>query len=590
MSTGYISVQWNRQKRVYDGVLAAGLAGSLGTFVAVTFLVHPSATFETALIRGLGVTAFTLLHVILAIGPLARLDARFLPLVYNRRHLGVALGVLALAHATFALIQYHALGNADPLASLLGANRDWTSLRDFPFEWFGVVALVILSLMAATSHDFWLSVLTPPVWKQLHMLVYLAYLSLVLHVGLGFLQDERHPVYAISLGVGVVGLGLLHLLAARQERPTDETADQADWIDAGPADSIAEGRGRIALVGGERVAVFRHQDRLSCVSNVCKHQNGPLGEGRIIDGCITCPWHGHQFRPHDGTSPPPFTDSIPTFNLRIEAGRVLVNHRPNPSGTAVEPVPVPGTAAADEVAFYVGYQPKAPAGLARFLGRRVVIGLILMLGLIGTWAWAQSTYAEATFEYGTIRSVVGVVRMDPYPTLFVDETPLPRPVVRYLLAAAGKHGADAAVAGLSGHRVRISGTLAYRDQATLLEIAATEDLGPSAAGPPVAPRDLGVFSLDGEIVDSKCYLGVMNPGEGKTHRGCAARCLSGGTTPLFVTRGAGGQRLEMIMVADAMKPIVGTDRFAGKRLHLTGRVYQRSGVWFLQTELPAVAP
>jgi len=46
---------------------------------------------------------------------------------------------------------------------------------------------------------------------------------------------------------------------------------------------------------------------------------------------------------------------------------------------------------------------------------------------------------------------------------------------------------------------------------------------------------LGVVSLTGEIVDSKCYLGVMNPGQGKVHRDCAARCLSGGIPPIFIT-------------------------------------------------------
>jgi hypothetical protein len=42
-------------------------------------------------------------------------------------------------------------------------------------------------------------------------------------------------------------------------------------------------------------------------------------------------------------------------------------------------------------------------------------------------------------------------------------------------------------------------------------------------------------TVTGEIVDSKCYLGVMNPGQGKVHRDCAARCLSGGIPPIFVT-------------------------------------------------------
>ncbi len=590
MSGGYVAVQWNRQKRIYDGILGLSVAGCLGLFAGITFLTHPAATAETALIRGLGLTAFLLLHVILAIGPLARLDARFLPFLYNRRHLGVTLGMLGLAHAVFVLIQYHALGNVDPLVSLLDSNRDWTSVRDFPFEWFGLLALVILGAMAATSHDFWLSALTPPVWKRLHMLVYVAYVSLVLHVALGFLQDERHPAYVVSVALGVVALGLLHLLAARRERPADEANDTADWIDVGPAGAIREGRAVIRLVGGERVAVFRHQDRLSCVSNVCKHQNGPLGEGRIIDGCITCPWHGYQFRPHDGTSPPPFTDSIPTFNLKLAGDRVLVYRVPNPAGTEVEPVPVPGQAAIADDPFYLGYETGTAAPLARFVRSRLVIGLLLIGGLMATWAWAQRTYAASTFEYGTTRTVVGVVRMDPYPTLVVDETPLPRPVARYLLAGTGKHGAGAAMAGLSGHRVRITGTFAYRDQSTLIEVADRQDLGPAAAETPLQARDLGTFSLDGEIVDSKCYLGVMNPGQGKTHRGCAARCLSGGMTPLFVTRAADGRALELILVTAGMQPVARPDRLAGKRLRLTGRVFERNGVWFLQTGSAEVAP
>ena len=61
-------------------------------------------------------------------------------------------------------------------------------LSTFPFELLGVLALIICSLMAATSHDFWLATLTAPVWKALHMLVYVAYGLLVAHVALGSLQ------------------------------------------------------------------------------------------------------------------------------------------------------------------------------------------------------------------------------------------------------------------------------------------------------------------------------------------------------------------------------------------------------------------
>ncbi|HEX9894505.1 MAG TPA: ferric reductase-like transmembrane domain-containing protein, partial [Gemmatimonadales bacterium] len=161
MSVRYQSVNWNRQKRLYDLVLAAGVAASVGGFAAVS-LSRPHATVETALIRGLGLTAFVLLHVILVIGPLARLDRRFLPLLYNRRHLGVTMALLALGHAAFATLQYHGGGDVHPVVSLLQGAPTTRFPGEFPFEYLGLAALLVLALMAATSHDFWLSVLTPP--------------------------------------------------------------------------------------------------------------------------------------------------------------------------------------------------------------------------------------------------------------------------------------------------------------------------------------------------------------------------------------------------------------------------------------------
>ena len=81
MSLGYQAVGWNRTKKIYDTVLAAGLVLYLGVFVGIGSLVHPNATAETLLIRALGTAALLLLHVILCIGPLCRLDRRFLPLL-----------------------------------------------------------------------------------------------------------------------------------------------------------------------------------------------------------------------------------------------------------------------------------------------------------------------------------------------------------------------------------------------------------------------------------------------------------------------------------------------------------------------------
>src|SRR5882762_1153686 len=214
MSVGYQAVGWNRQKRIYDSVLIGCVFGYLGLFLGISAFVHPNATAETLLIRGFGTAALLLLHVILCIGPLCRLDRRFLPLLYNRRHLGVTMFVLALAHGTFSIFQFHALGNLNPLVSLFVSNTSYASLADFPFQALGFFALLILFLMAATSHDFWLHNLSAPVWKRLHMLVYLAYALLIGHVTLGALQSETSPLLAAVLAAGLTVITALHLTAA----------------------------------------------------------------------------------------------------------------------------------------------------------------------------------------------------------------------------------------------------------------------------------------------------------------------------------------------------------------------------------------
>ncbi len=339
MSHSYRAVGWNRQKKIYDRTLAAGVGLYLVVFIVATVLLRPNITAETLIIRAFGTAALLLLHVILVIGPLARLDRRFLPLLYNRRHLGVTMFLLAAVHGVFSIIQFHALGNVNPLVSVLAGNDQFGSVASFPFQPLGLAALVILFLMAATSHDFWLANLSAPVWKALHMFVYVAYGLIVAHVALGVLQNETSPVLAALLGVGVVVVFGLHVATGWRERPADAVVAAADagFVDVCDVNRIPEKRARVVTLAGERVAIFRYDGKVSALSAVCQHQNGPLGEGCVIDGLVTCPWHGYQYRPDTGESPAPFTERVPTFAVRVEAGRVMVDPRPNPPGTRIEP-------------------------------------------------------------------------------------------------------------------------------------------------------------------------------------------------------------------------------------------------------------
>jgi len=343
MSTTYRTVAWNPLKRRYDLIAGGTIAGFVLVALAVQAVVHPELTIETLLIRTLGAAAFTLLHVILCIGPLARLDRRFLPLLYNRRHLGVMMFMLALSHGVFSIVQFHTLGTLNPFVSVLVGNSRYGTIAQLPFQPFGLAALGILFLMAATSHDFWLHNLTAPVWKTLHMCVYGAYALIVLHVLFGVFQGEAGRVLGLTLCVGVVVVFTLHLLAARQEARIDRenrAVRAQGFMDVCGVNEIPEKRAVVTCLSGERVAVFRYDGMISAISNVCQHQNGPLGEGRIVNGCVVCPWHGYEYLPATGASPPPFTERVPTFDVRVVAGRVLVHPRPHPAGTRVDPVVV----------------------------------------------------------------------------------------------------------------------------------------------------------------------------------------------------------------------------------------------------------
>jgi nitrite reductase/ring-hydroxylating ferredoxin subunit/DMSO/TMAO reductase YedYZ heme-binding membrane subunit len=343
MSSHFQAVNWNRQKYVYDGIALGGALLFLLVFGIASIVRSPAVTAETILIRGLGLAAIVLLHVILCIGPLCRLDPRFLPLLYNRRHLGVLMCTLALGHATFAIVQFHALGDTPALVSLLTGTGKASDLGRFPFELLGLGALLILWTMAVTSHDFWLALLSAPTWKALHLMVYVAYVLLLGHVALGALQDERAGALTVLFAAGAALVFGLHIAAGLRERPLDRLmAEAGEWVDVGAVADCVEGKARTALVGSERVAVVRHAGGISCVSNVCRHQGGPLGEGRIVDGCLTCPWHGYQYLPESGSSPPPFTEKIPTYRVRIVGDRVQVHRDANPPGTHVPAAPVPG--------------------------------------------------------------------------------------------------------------------------------------------------------------------------------------------------------------------------------------------------------
>jgi len=195
--------------------------------------------------------------------------------------------------------------------------------------------------------------------------------------------------------------------------------------------------------------------------------------------------------------------------------------------------------------FYVGYLPKAPATLGKIVAW--IAAGILLAGLIagGLLIFGQPPFAASKFEYREYRYYAGVIEEWPYPILVTENA-------SFLLVAPGKHGLSDTVKGLQGKHAYLKGSLIERKHDRMIEVVPASisvDTSPFLATPS-RTFDLGPMTLRGEIVDTKCHLGVMNPGEHKVHRDCAARCISGGVPPAFLARDASGDSRVLLLVGN----------------------------------------
>mgnify|MGYP006267696623 CR=1 FL=1 len=138
--------------------------------------------------------------------------------------------------------------------------------------------------------------------------------------------------------------------------------------------------------------------------------------------------------------------------------------------------------------------------------------------------------------------VQGTLRMEPYPALV--RTDAAGRATSYLLARSSKRGVAEAMRPFEGSIATVTGTPIEREGKRMLLIDEPSDVRAAVeameADKALRTDDLGTRSLVGEIVDSRCYLGAMKPGEGKTHRPCAQLCILGGIPPLLVVPQPGG--------------------------------------------------
>jgi hypothetical protein len=214
--------------------------------------------------------------------------------------------------------------------------------------------------------------------------------------------------------------------------------------------------------------------------------------------------------------------------------------------------------------FYIGWEDRAAPGIRRLVRRAVAFLLVATIGLALALGAAQRTIGVSVFEWGTIKKFTGVLKLEPYPHLLVvrpgaSGDSSAHGYSTYYLVAPFKFGLDGKkLSALDGKAVALQATLIYRDNQTMLE--ALPDSIVAASQPPARPPGLetiglGRQTLVGEIVDSKCFLGVMNPGQLLPHRACAIRCISGGIPPVLLVRSKDGPAIYLLLVSADGQPV-----------------------------------
>jgi nitrite reductase/ring-hydroxylating ferredoxin subunit/uncharacterized membrane protein len=132
-----------------------------------------------------------------------------------------------------------------------------------------------------------------------------------------------HLAYALGVGVDTTVF---------EQFPTD-------WTDLAAEDEIPVTGGIMREAAGIPVLLARVDGAVTAIADRCTHRGGPLHEGRIADGCVTCPWHGSTFRLADGSIVTgPASRPEPALEVRVAGGRVAVRRADEPRTLRTNPV------------------------------------------------------------------------------------------------------------------------------------------------------------------------------------------------------------------------------------------------------------
>ncbi len=182
------------------------------------------------------------------------------------------------------------------------------------------------------------------------------------------------------------------------------------WYKALDKDELPEGRVKPVTCGLTTVCMSKHKGQVAAMDNRCPHQGGPLGEGSIENGYLRCPWHGWDFDPLTGRSPPPFDDGgVQTYEVeeRDDGFYVGLQEEPEHEPTVTDLMAQTMTNWGVKAVF--GMVGHSNLGLADALRREAEAGRLRYFGIRheGAAAFAVSAYGKLTGRPAACLSIAG---------------------------------------------------------------------------------------------------------------------------------------------------------------------------------------
>lgn len=225
--------------------------------------------------------------------------------------------------------------------------------------------------------------------------------------------------------------------------------------------------------------------------------------------------------------------------------------------------------------FYIGYQPKAGREYKKFIRLVIFALMVVSYFAVSFLVSNQRGFSNGKYDINQFTELEGTLMLEPFAAIktFYGKDIYGNPIVKTIpLVNYGKFGADPILQNIEQQHktdlpnlwVKIRGKLIFNHGVVLMELSEKEksiltvspiskEQQKSIAAPIIA--DMDSVTLTGQIIDPKCYFGVMKPGEGKPHSDCAIRCIAGGIQPLLMIKNQNGEETYFILRDEHLDPV-----------------------------------